>query len=340
MSLTHLKLRHFTAFDDLDLALSPGINVFIGANGTGKTHILKVLYAACEASKPDRLLVEKLVSVFLPLDRHPGRLVRRQVGVDRCEVHVQRGKRRLGASFATNQSRPEQAELTGLRDWMGDAVRSIYIPVKEMLANAPGFRSLYSEREVHFEEVYADIIDRAFLPPLRGAPASDRAYLLELIGQSIKGRVVEENETFFLQGPGGKLEFTLLAEGMRKLGLLYRLIQNGVLTEGSILLWDEPEANLNPSMMGTVVDILLELQQMGVQVFLATHDYVTLKQFDLKARAEHQVRYHALYLDPQAGDARANSTDSYLDIDPNAISDAFADLYDAALQRALEVGRQ
>lgn len=37
-----------------------------------------------------------------------------------------------------------------------------------MLANAPGFRALYSQKEVSYEEVYPDIIDKAFLPIPRG----------------------------------------------------------------------------------------------------------------------------------------------------------------------------
>ena len=45
-----------------------------------------------------------------------------------------------------------------------DGIESVYIPVKEMLSNAPGFQSLYSKREIHFEEVYRDILDRAYLP--------------------------------------------------------------------------------------------------------------------------------------------------------------------------------
>jgi len=170
---------------------------------------------------------------------------------------------------------------------------------------------------VHFEETYADIVDRALLPPLRGAPDADRAALLELIRKTIRGRVTEQNETFFLQTSGSngrrgsKLEFTLLAEGLRELGLLYRLIQNGTLTGGSALLWDEPEANLSPGMMGTVVGILLRLQQLGVQVFLATHDYVTLKQLDLMGRPAHRVLYHALYREEGSDAVAVSSTDSY-----------------------------
>ena len=48
---------------------------------------------------------------------------------------------------------------------------------------------------------------------------------------------------------------------------LWLLIQNGTLTEGSVLFWDEPETNLNPKLFGPVVEILLELQRQGVQIF-------------------------------------------------------------------------
>ena len=60
--------------------------------------------------------------------------------------------------------------------------------------------------------------------------------------------------------------------------LLWLLIQNGTLNNGSILFWDEPETNLNPKLFGPVMNILLELQRDGVQVFLATHDYLILEE--------------------------------------------------------------
>ena len=44
------------------------------------------------------------------------------------------------------------------------------------------------------------------------------------------------------------IEFTLLAEGLRKLGLLWLLIRNGSLKPGAVLFWDEPETNLNPKL--------------------------------------------------------------------------------------------
>ena len=50
MAITRVKLENFTVFESLDLEPSPGINVLVGANGTGKTHLMKVCYAACATS--------------------------------------------------------------------------------------------------------------------------------------------------------------------------------------------------------------------------------------------------------------------------------------------------
>ena len=338
MTLTQVKLKRFTAFSDLSIDLSPGINVLVGANGTGKTHLMKVCYAACEASRPDVHFMEKLVRVFLPSGRRPGRLVKRQVGRSKAVVEVRggaRNDRKLTASFSTQvkSAHSGAVEITGLRDWTKDRIRSAYIPVKEMLANAPGFRSLYEARETHFEEVYQDILHRAYLPILRGPRDEQRNLLLPQLERELGGSVFVQNEEFFLYNKQGVLEFSLLAEGIRKLGLLWLLIQNGVLTGGSVLFWDEPETNLNPKLFGVVMNILLELQRAGVQVFIATHDYVILEEIDLRRTDEDSVAFHTLHL--EGGEISCNTASDYLGIRPNAIAEAFDDLYDREIKRSL-----
>jgi ABC-type multidrug transport system ATPase subunit len=115
---------------------------------------------------------------------------------------------------------------------------------------------------------------------------------------------------------------------MRKLALLWVLIRNGTLLQGSILFWDEPEANLNPRIIKTAVEILLELQRLGVQIFIATHDYVTVKEFDLQTKKKDQVVYHSLFRDLETQQIRLQSSDSYLRLNSNSIADTFGDLYD------------
>ena len=340
VGLTRVELEHFTAFSKLTLDLSPGINVLVGANGTGKTHLMKVCYAACDAYKNGRnRFADKLVGVFLPSGGSIGRLVHRQRGRSEAVIKVFRGQSRLRSSFSSQSASASSAKSTRSRVWIDDPVSSVYIPVKEMLANAPGFRSLYETRAIHFEEVYKDILDHASIPALREQTEPNYRRLLKTIQNTIKGKVVvNNNEEYFLRNKQGSIEFSLLAEGIRKLALLWLLIRNGTLRPGSVLLWDEPETNLNPKLFRTVIDVLLKLQRNGVQIMLATHDYVILKEFDLHMVEDDKVAFHSLYRDSESGEIACRTTDEYLDIEPNAIGETFDDLYDREIARGMRVG--
>ena len=337
MAITRVILENFTVFDKLDLEPSPGINVLVGANGTGKTHLLKVCYAACSVSKTEESYAGKLVKVFLPSSLYSekaGRLVNRRDANNDASVNIFRGDFCIGVSLPCNGTdSPFQFE-TGPSSWSSTPIDSVYIPVKEMLANAPGFRSLYAAREIHFEEIYADILDKAYLPPLRGSMIGHRERLLDTLEDALDGKVTVRNEEFFLSNEQGELEFTLLAEGSRKLGLLWLLIRNGTLAEGSVLFWDEPETNLNPKLYGVVIDVLLELQRIGVQVFLATHDYVILRELDLQAQDGDKVAFHSFYPNEQ-GQIACHTTDKFLEIHPNAIMEAFDSIYDREIKRTM-----
>ncbi len=336
MVITKISLRQFTAFERLELVPSPGINVLIGTNATGKTHLMKVAYAACAVVKEDGTgFGEKLVRVFLPSQRKLGRLARRVQGVSRASVSIHRGERRLTLSFAANQNDPRHAETKGEREWVRAPLECTYIPVKEMLANAPGFLSLYKNRETHFEEVYADLLHRAYLPLLKGPMEETRKRISNILRQAIGGKVRTRGEEFFLESSKGSIEFTLLAEGYRKLALLWLLTQNGVLLSDkpTVLFWDEPEANLNPGLVGDVVDFLLELQRCGVQVFVATHDYVVLKEFDLRKTGKDQVVYHALYREKNGGPVNMETCTELADVHRNAILETFSRLYERQMDR-------
>ena len=334
MTLTRVRLKRFTAFEDLDLELSPGINVLVGANGTGKTHLMKVCYAACEVSKTGESFTDKLVHVFLPSRRGYWRLVKRRRGGSQATVEVFRKEQSIETSFHNRATIPRYTDVQENHKWKDSRIESVYIPVKEMLANAPGFRSLYANREIHFEAVYADILDRAFLPELRQRPSTYERLLREL-QEALGGRVSVNNEEFFLSGRQGRFEFSLLAEGLRKLGLLWLLIRNGTLGDGSVLFWDEPEANLNPKLYRLLIKALLELQRDGVQIFLATHDYVILKEIDLQMASSDKVAFHSLYRRETDSEIACQTSKSYLDIHPNAIAEAFSDVYDRTIERSL-----
>lgn len=341
--ITQLQLENFTCFEKLDLEFSNGVNVLIGVNGTGKTHILKVLYAACAITVGEdrgKYLSTELCSIFNPFANGLGRLARRSFGhVQETKIKVFRDNgEAIDISLST---RPEDFYLSehmekGCPKWAEELLESVYIPVKEMLAHAPGFISLNHKREISFEEVYVNVITQAYLPKLRKLPNLEYEKIFRELGKAINGEVILKGEHFFLKNEQGEFEFSLLAEGVRKLALIWLLIQNGSLNPGCILFWDEPEANLNPSLLGLVVDILLELQRQGVQIFLTTHNYVLLKEFDLRKQVSDAVRYISLFRDNDAAPVASHSTDEYLAINPNAIAGTFSDLYKRDITRALQ----
>lgn len=340
--LTQIKLENFTSFALLNEHFSPGVNVIIGANGTGKTHLLKILYAACAITTgedKEKGFARKLLGVFNPYESRMTRLIRRQQGLPAANISIRRDDGSVIKAVIDNKKADvKDVRVSGEGKWQTTGLEAAYIPVKEMLAHAPGFLSTAAKREIAFEDVYVDIIKRAYLPKLMGKVDQDRGRLLKALQKAIDGRVVTKGEHFFLKNTQGDLEFTLLAEGMRKLALIWLLIQNGTLLAGSVLFWDEPEANLNPSLMGEVVEVILELQRLGVQVFLTTHNYVVLKEFDLRKRKDDALRYLSLFRD-EANAVSAKSSESYAEIDPNSISGTFSDLYDREIRRSLGASR-
>ena len=342
--LKAIKFEKFTVFEKLKIPFSPGINIFIGENGTGKTHILKAAYAACDIATGQGGFADKINNVFYPSGKNIGRLVKRTSGSSRGSVEVSRkslagnGKdAALRLSMSNHTTVPDKAKVSGSTRIWGDApIKAACIPVEDMLANAPGFLSLCRMREVHFEEVHADIIHKASLPPLKGPADKRRKALLDRLQQAMGGKIVVKNEEFFLRSKQGFLEFTLLAGGSRKLGLLWTLIQNGTLQEGSsALFWDEPEANLNPNLMGSVVGILVALQRMGVQIFLATHDPVILKEFDLQLEEQDSCAYHSLRRSKETGEIEASRTDEFRKLAPHAIDEAYGSIIDREIRKSM-----
>ena len=51
MPLTKIAAENFTVFEDIKIPFCEGLNVLVGENGVGKTHIMKLAYAACQPQR-------------------------------------------------------------------------------------------------------------------------------------------------------------------------------------------------------------------------------------------------------------------------------------------------
>lgn len=334
--LSSVTLKNLTAFSSVTGRFSPGLNVLVGEGGSGKSHMMKFLYGACEASLGQRSFPEKLTRLFMPLGGRIGRLVRRGEELSSGAIEIRKtrdgGEDHILCSFDDSTDSPSEVEMVGEREWLAHPLESVFLPVKEMLVHAPNFTALHRAGRLAFDDTYADVIERSMAQP--DAPLDEDMTELALdLERRIGGQVVEREGGFFLQSEYDDLEFPLMAEGLRKLGVLWRLIRNGTLTGGSVLFWDEPEANVNPSAIGPMMEVVLAIQRRGVQVFLATHDYVVLKELDLRSREGDDVRFHALFRNGRGIDI--SSTEDYPSLHPNVISQVFMDLYHRDATRAL-----
>ena len=128
----------------------------------------------------------------------------------------------------------------------------------------------------------------------------------------------------------------MIAEGYRKLGVLYHLHRNGTISPSvsGPLFWDEPDANLNPGLLRVVVEILLELCRNGQQIVISTHNYVLLKELEIARRPSDQICFHALSRNAEYEVEIATSTE-YTQIEKNSIADTYSSLYDRDLSKAL-----
>ena len=337
-----IKIQNFTAFKNIGLKCSKGINVFIGANSTGKSHLLKLMYAVCSANKPvesrhgldlARNILDKLNGVFKPEEK-VGRLCRNHS--EKVSIRVDLiPKCFIAFGFSNDLDEiiiSENQEYEKYR-WI-----PTFIPPKEMLSNFPGFTSLYLHRELTIDETYFDLCQALEMPGLKGEQGSHIKDVLKSIQSACDGEFlfVKQQRFYFKPAKGNMIEAELSAEGFRKLGILQRLLQNGRIQSGvsGPLFWDEPEANLNPALIKTVVAVLLELARNGQQIFLATHNYVLLKWLDLMTESKDDILFHALSHNDE-GEIELNRVDDYLKICPNAIDDAYAALVDTEIAHSM-----
>ena len=192
---------------------------------------------------------------------------------------------------------------------------------------------LYDRREIPIDETYPDLLRLLMGPPLR---QPEPTHIIEKLQQLIGGKVEEEGGHFYLSAPDQpRMEMNLVAEGFRKFATLYKLLANGTLTPETTLFWDEPEANLNPTLLKDMAAVLAELARAGFQIILATHSLFLLKELHiLSQQAPLPIKYFGLSAD-NGGPTRVATADN-LELLPDIVAlDAELDQSDR-FQRVLD----
>lgn len=315
--LKQLSIKNLTLFpNENQLDFAAGLNIFIGENGTGKTHLMKMAYALIAVSEQasrnpivdtptktylQKSYAEKLLGVFKPDSL--GRLVSRKQGRARCEVFTAFDDPRLNAaiSFATNAQSEVQVDKLP-KAWNKE--RALFLPTRELLTIFPGFVALYDAHYVPFEETWRDTCIHLGMPQLKGRRSKEIAQLLEPLEKAMGGSIVlDKSGRFYLNARGaGNMEMHLVSEGLRKLAMLSQLISNGVLQENGYIFWDEPEANLNPKIIKLIAKVIYSIASNGVQVFIASHSLFLLRELEIIHAHENSTNFSQRYFGLSAND--------------------------------------
>ena len=325
MAIKSVSISDFTVFENTHINFCDGVNVIIGENGTGKTHLLKLLYAANDMHLTGQT---HSISSLFGISFSSGKNYLLQI-LD--VVHAWS----TTFEFSTDlKLEMKQLPTSHIFCDIKEKRNSTFIPAKEALSMSGLVRIAYDyEKKLDIDVTLTNIIRKAenlvlSTPPLLALKIAERLEAL------IEGQVFynEKSKSFWIHKTNGdKIPFTSEAEGFKKLGLLWQLLMNKSITENSILLWDEPESNLNPQMIPVVVDILLELSRHGVQVFLTTHDYVFAKYFEVRCETNDTIAFHSLYKTDDG--VKCETNNNFRELQNNPIISAFDVLMDEVISK-------
>jgi len=341
MAITKIEVENLTVFEKMEMNVNANVNVLIGENGTGKTHLLKFInitlqptYSTEDSPTGNQIFgIDKLSSLLRKSDDKNARF----------DVFYDKNKRTTyHLNEATNPSRyvsihrVKESHSHNFTTEQGVVFdRVVLIPAKDMLTHSKGLPEM---KEMHresmpFDRNYIDIIKKARRWNVAEIPkiAQDIIPQLEDI---MDGKVIIENERFLIAKRNGtKIPFDIEAEGIKKFGLIWQLLTNQSITEDTILLWDEPEANINPKLIPVLAEIILELGRNGVQIFLATHDYFLPEYLEVLSKDKDSIAFHSLYKTDKGVQCATSNKFSLLA--ENAIRAEKVNLYEKATEKVL-----
>ncbi len=318
MGIERVEIKDFLVFrGEFTTDFCDGINILIGGNGTGKTTLLKAMYGCLKLSENNKTSVVSIGNIFSTDERilfNGGYIYTKYSNNDYVILDF-------------NNKTFNHSDKTKLS--------SIFIPADEMLSHSKGFLALNNERKLPYDLTSIDILSKAELPETNEITINANI-IIDSIKKLIDREVIYENDTFYsVNNTGNKIPFSLEASGFKKLGLLWKLLRNGLLESGTVLIWDEPENSLNPELIPKLVDILLELSRNGVQIFIATYSEILASYFNVNRISNDKVLFTSLFKDEENGQIKANTSERFDLLEPNSLTAEPVKLYEKEIEKGL-----
>lgn len=290
--INSVALENFGPLPNLQWQKLAKINLIIGANGCGKTFLLKAMYSGMRVLEGHRrghdqrsaadILADKLYWTFQ--QDKIGDLVRKGAdGALSCKMKVD------GKAFSYRFGKDTTKSITSLENAVPPRTsNSIFLPPKEVLSlQKVILKSRMQDQDFGFDDTYFDLAQALTYTTTRGknyaAFAESRTRLEEILGGKIE--LDEKKQSWqFKNTRNQKFEIGVTAEGIKKIAIMDTLLGNRYLSDDSVVFIDEPESALHPKAIEQLMEIIALLADRGVQFFIASHSYFVIKKLFLLAQ--------------------------------------------------------
>lgn len=340
--ITSVRLENYGMHKKVKWQHLQNINLLIGINGTGKTFVLKALYAAMKTLEQYQrgndqqsladILQEKLHWTFQT--NRLGDLVNKT------------GKGRLafdmsvdGKGFAYDFGRDTVKKiLKATTSFKGNReANTVFIPAKEVLSlQNVILKSREQDSMYGFDDTYLDLVKALQLPRQRGNNyqhfAEGRKILKDILGGSVD--YDEKSHQWYYKKGNTQYSINTTAEGIKKIAIFNQLLANRYLSPQSVVFLDEIESSLHPKAIVEFLQMIYELSLSGMQFFIATHSYFAIKELYLLAQEHHQ-HVPVLALDDSAQPSYHDLLEGMPD---NSIIDESIKLYEREVDLSLGDG--
>lgn len=287
--IKEIQIENIGPIAQMDCKSLGGINLIIGPNQSGKTFLLKSLYASLktvemykrgmEKRTEKEILAEKLYWTFQ--SESLGNIVRKSTS--RLSFMM---KSSTNEEFFFSFGPSTETRVTNVENTFAPrSSNTVFIPAKEIISIRRAIIELRENAQFGFEEPYADLaksLERSY----KGRNCQNFSEARQRIDDLIGGRLEydeKKGDWKFIDKSRRTFEINMASEGVKKISILEVLLGNHYLDEESVIIIDELEANLHPAMITRLLQIIWTLSEVGVQFFISTHSYFVIKRLYVMA---------------------------------------------------------
>lgn len=274
--VSRVQFKNFGPLPDFEWSGLKSINLIVGRNGTGKTLLLKAIYATlksletyrrgCEPRTLAEILSDKLYWTFQTGSL--GALVSKRGDGD-LAFEIEIGGESL--SYRVERNSNEVVDLVS--SCKPRRVDSTFFSLASVL---PHYSVVRESRErdflFGFDDPCYDLACAASYPvsqrELPGRFDECRQALREIIGGSLEFNETNQSWTF-VADDGNRYSLNVAGETVCKLGAFERLLGNRYIEPGSVLFFDGFDAGLDSNASRRLRYIWRLLAKEGVQIFVA-----------------------------------------------------------------------